>query len=172
MIEMFSPRFRAMLPILCLLAGCTGTPAGQPDSTDAPADRGGLALRRDDAARSASEAQVIAAVDDEKSIFFTTGQAVVDDVGKQKLQRQAARLKDNPRQVVMLVGYTDDRGSSSYNLAIVEQRVDAVFRLLRGYGVPARQLQRYGVGGEKNSNACLSALCQAKMRRVALVDRE
>ena len=159
--------FCRVLPLLCLLTACAGQP---PADSPAPEKRGKRpAPVQVDDGKPLSEAQVIAAVDDEKSIFFGSGQTMVDDPGKQKLQLHAARLKENPRQQVRLVGYTDDRGSSSYNLLIAEQRVDAVFRLLRGYGVPARQLLRYALGGEKNSNSCNSPACEAKMRRVELI---
>ena len=162
--------FCRVLPVLCLLTACAGQPSIAPSAPEKKGKRP-AAVQVDDG-KPLSEAQVIAAVDDEKSIFFASGQTMVDDPGKQKLQLHAARLKENPKLQVRLVGYTDDRGSSSYNLLIAEQRVDAVFRLLRSYGVPARQLQRYALGGEKNSNTCTSPACLAKMRRVELIDKE
>ena len=164
-------RFWHLLPVLCLLTACATQPPPAESPTPAKKGKRPPAVVVDDG-KPISEAQVIAAVDDEKSIFFASGQTMVDDQGKQKLQLHAARLKENPRQQVRLVGYTDDRGSSSYNLLVAEQRVDAVFRLLRTFGVPARQLLRYALGGEKNSNSCASPACQDKMRRVELIYME
>jgi outer membrane protein OmpA-like peptidoglycan-associated protein len=54
-----------------------------------------------------------------------------------KLRQHAEYLKQNPKTVVTLVGYVDDAGSRSYNLAITEQRILAVKQLLRTYGTPA-----------------------------------
>lgn len=162
--------FCRALPLVFLLTACASQPPAAPSAPEKKVKR--PATGPVDDGKPLSEAQVIAAVDDEKSIFFASGQTMVDEPGKQKLQLHAARLKENPKLQVRLVGYTDDRGSSSYNLLIAEQRVDAVFRLLRSYGVPARQLQRYALGGEKNSNNCTSPACLAKMRRVELIDKE
>jgi outer membrane protein OmpA-like peptidoglycan-associated protein len=53
-----------------------------------------------------------------------------------KLRQHAEYLKQNPKTVVTLVGYVDDAGSRSYNLAITEQRILAVKQLLRTYGTP------------------------------------
>jgi len=112
---------------------------------------------------------VIAAVDNENSVFFASGVTTVDAQGEQILQRHAQRLKADPKLVVVLTGHTDDQGSRSYNLAIAEQRVNAVFQVLRRYGVPAIQLRRYGVGEEMASRSCSSAECRKSMRRVELV---
>ena len=70
---------------------------------------------------------------------------------------------------VMLVGYTDDQGSRSYQLAVAEQRLEVVSRLLRGMGVQGRQLRRYPVGREMGIQGCSDAECRGRMRRVELI---
>ena len=114
------------------------------------------------------EGEAIAEVDLDKSIFFATGEAEVDAKGKAVLRQHADRLKANPKQRVLLVGYTDDRGSSAFNIAVADMRVNAVHKVLREYGVPQKQLRRYSAGGEKNSSACRSDECRRLMRRVEL----
>jgi peptidoglycan-associated lipoprotein len=123
-------------------------------------------------AASNGEAQVLAAVNEGNSVFFQSGRSEIDAAGERLLQQHAERLKANPRLRVTLVGHTNDLGSPAYNLAIAEQRVDAVHRRLREAGVPARQLRRYVVGAEKTSKACHSVECRRKMRRVELVYRK
>lgn len=115
-----------------------------------------------------NEKSVMSAVDRENSIFFLPASAVVDAAGQRKLVEHAARLKADPSRSVTLVGHTDDLGSPSYNLAIAEQRINAVFAILRAQGVPVTQLRRYGMGSEAMSRACRSAECRALMRRVEL----
>lgn len=114
------------------------------------------------------EAAILAAVNDENSIFFATGETEVNAEGRAKLQRHAQRLKADEKLVAMLIGQTDDQGSGAYNLAISEQRAEAVYKALRGLGVPATQLRRYGLGAEKVSKACQSPECRRKMRRVEI----
>lgn len=116
------------------------------------------------------EGQAMAVADN--SIFFARSRAEVDEDGRRTLQRHAQRLKDNPKLQLTLVGHTDDLGSRAYNLAIVEQRIDAVYRLLRGLGVPVRQLRRYAVGAEHAGKACRPPECRRNMRRVDLQYRK
>lgn len=116
-----------------------------------------------------TERQVMAAVNDEDSIFFPLGSIEVDVLGKMKLQAHAQQLKEDPSKVVTLIGHTDDLGSPSYNLAIAQGRINAVHEILRARGVPQTQIRRYGVGSEKNSAVCQSEACRQKMRRVQMV---
>ena len=116
-----------------------------------------------------SEAQVIAAVDMENSLFFDSGVTEIDAAGMAKLRVHAERLKDDPKLRVKLIGYTDEQGSRSYNLAIAEKRVLAAYEVLRSYGVRAGQLQRHNMGGEKGRKSCRSVECRKLMRRVELV---
>lgn len=116
-----------------------------------------------------SEKQLIAAVDEANSIFFPADGVTVDAEGRRRLIEHAARLKASPDKSVMLVGHTDDLGSPSYNLAIAEQRVNAVYAVLRSQGVPPIQIRRYGVGAEQGGPACKSAACRRAMRRVQLI---
>lgn len=116
-----------------------------------------------------SEKTLMAAVNLENSVFFPSSVTVVDDAGRRLLLGHAERLKSNPDLQVTLVGHTDDLGSPSYNLAIAEQRVNAVYAILRRAGVPLTQIRRYGVGSEQVDRACKSAECRRKMRRVELI---
>ena len=83
--------------------------------------------------------------------------------------QHATRIKAEPGLVVRLVGHTDDLGSRAYNLAIAEQRVNAVYGFLRRAGVPIRQLRRSGAAGDIAGKSCESTECRAKKRRVELV---
>lgn len=115
-----------------------------------------------------AEAKVIAAVDGENSIFFASAQTDVDQPGKHKLRVHAARLKEDRKLRVRLVGYTDNQGSRSYNIALAERRVRAVYDLLRKFGVSSLQLRHRSVGGEMANKSCRSAECRNLMRRVEL----
>ena len=112
------------------------------------------------------EIQIIA---EENNIFFPLRSTTVDDLGKEKLRQHAARLKLNPKELVTLVGYTDDLGSRNYNLAITEERLSTVNALLKSYGVSTRQIRRNRNGPLKVRGTCTSSACRQQMRRVELV---
>ena len=105
----------------------------------------------------------------EDSIYFSFGKKDIDNRGKAVLQRHAIRLKDNPLQVVTVVAFTDNLGSRSFNLAIAEDRIDAVVSTLRALGVPKKRIRRKSAGLSKLSSACSTPDCRKKTRRVELI---
>ena len=154
-----------------LLAGCASTPPTGTGTPPLPSAE--PAAKKMPERRTSPEPRTLpkpdAAVDEENNVFFKADLTVIDPEEKPKLQRHVQRLKADPKLVLMLIGYTDDQGSRSYKLAIAEQRLDAVFKLLRSLGVPARQLRRYPVGREMTNPGCSNAECIERMRRVELV---
>jgi outer membrane protein OmpA-like peptidoglycan-associated protein len=106
---------------------------------------------------------------EENNIFFALRSAVVSDAGKEKLHQHAERLKQDRKKMVLLVGHADVQGSRSYNIAITEERLSAVEKLLRSYGVPVRQIRRNRSDSVKNSPSCTRNECRQQMRRVELV---
>lgn len=158
---------------MALLAGCAGKPPLAPtapaveERPPPPAAAAPAAAAPATApAPRPSDAQVMAAVDDENNVFFVLGSSMIDAVGRRKVQRHADRLKADPKLEVKLVGYTDDLGSPSYNLAIAEQRVNAIHKQLRDYGVRLNQIRRHVAGREQLAPACRTTECRQKMRRV------
>lgn len=109
------------------------------------------------------------------SIFYESFSATPSNSEMAKLDsiltKQAARLKGNSKQAIKLVGYTDDEGSSSYNLALAQQRIDFIAEKLRKMGVKWQQIQRYPVGAEK-SHCGEDNNCKKLMRRVDLIPLE
>ena len=106
---------------------------------------------------------------DENNVFFDSGATTVDERDQVKLRAYAERLKNDAKAYLTLIGHTDDLGSRNYNLALAEQRILAVSKLLQGYGVSGKQLRRYRGDSEKVPDSCKSAECRKKMRRVELV---
>lgn len=150
--------------VLLTLAACAGKQVPLSNESAPPPES-----RKPVAEAPTSEKDLIAAVDLENSVFFPSSGTTVDAAGRQRLIAHAARLKENPELMVTLVGHTDDLGSSSYNLAIAEQRVNAVYAILRSQGVPLTQIQRYSIGSEQTGRGCKSADCRRSMRRVQLM---
>ena len=113
--------------------------------------------------------QAVNPVIQENNIYFSSHATIVNDLGMEKLRRHAERLKSNPKEAVSLVGYSDDQGSRSYNLAITSERLSAVAKALKSYRVTARQILRSRIGNRKNLPGCKTDSCRQQMRRVELV---
>lgn len=107
------------------------------------------------------------------SIFYDSYSSKPNELAKLDgiLAKEAARLKGNAKQAIKIVGYTDDEGSSSYNLALAQQRIDYIAEKLRKMGVNWQQIQRYPVGAEK-SHCGEDENCKKLMRRVDLIPLE
>jgi outer membrane protein OmpA-like peptidoglycan-associated protein len=107
--------------------------------------------------------------DEDNNVFFDRGSTSVNTAEKEKLREHANRLKQNPKKYVTLTGYADDLGSRNYKLAIAEERLVAVNKVLQSYGVSPRQIRRNRSASVKNSPACKKADCLRLKRRVELV---
>lgn len=163
--------FSCLLICATLLAGCAtppvvATPPGEEVKPPPPVQAAEAVPAM--LAPPSEEVRVIAAVNAEENVFFKRGEAEIDALGQRKLLLHAERLKADPRLHVTLVGSTDEQGSRSFNLAIAEKRVNAVYLRLRALGVRREQIRRVSMGGEKGSKSCRSETCHKLMRRVEL----
>ena len=113
--------------------------------------------------------EAVVLVPEENNIFFALRSASISETQKEKLQRHAARLKLNRKEIVLLVGHSDGQGSRNYNVAITEERLVAVEQLLRRYGVSIRQIRRNRSASVRGTNQCATDVCRQQMRRVELV---
>lgn len=103
-------------------------------------------------------------------IYFDTAKAELKPESKAQLDEMAKLLQAQPALKVYIVGHTDNQGSLDGNLALSQQRAQAVVAALSGsYKVDAKRLQARGVaslapvagnGGEPG---------RARNRRVELV---
>jgi len=163
------PRHAIYLSLL-LLAGCANQEVF--DAPPTPAAESAPLKSVQTSEKKQSEAEILAVINVENSVFFPSSGTTVDQASRQSLLKHAARLKANPNLQVTLVGHTDHLGSPSYNLAIAEQRINAVFSILRSQWIPVTQIRRQVVGSEAVPANCKSAECRRKMRRVELVFSE
>ncbi len=103
------------------------------------------------------------------NIFFAPGLDQVSPAGQRQLQLMAEKLKGKPREDITLIGHTDDAGSSEFNIALAQKRVEAVAAELQSLGVSPRQIRRISYGNEASGpHTCASARCRQNERRVEL----
>ena len=154
---------------ILLLAACGQAPVRTTGQADAVSPVAQEEKALPPVADKPSEAQIMAQVNLDNSVFFPAGGTELDAASLKRLAALAERLKAMEEGIVTLHGYTDHLGSPSYNLAIAEQRVNAVATALRRNGIAATQIRRNAVGSERVPAACRSVQCRRLMRRVELV---
>ncbi len=105
-----------------------------------------------------------------RTVYFPFDGATIDNEGAEILRQNAQKLKEDPQLVVVLVGHTDNLGSTAYNLAVADKRTEVVSDRLRSLGVPRNQIRRLPIGSEQSNKVkCDSETCRRTMRRVELV---
>lgn len=103
-----------------------------------------------------------------RRVFFTEGSATLTSIARETLDVQANWLKRFPSWDAKIQGFADDPGTDQSNMALGQQRADAVLNYLASKGVAARRLRAktYGRTQDRMVNACTDAGCKAQNRRV------
>ena len=101
------------------------------------------------------------------SVYFAYGSAQLTDSARALIEHHAERLLAKPRLTVTLAGYTDDFSSSSYSIALGEQRAQVVRNLLLSLKVSPVQVRVTSYGHEKfPTDPCQTEMCRTSYRRV------
>lgn len=108
-------------------------------------------------------------VDRENNIYFDFGSTEIDPASRDTLRKLAARLKAEGDADLVLIGHTDDQGSTEFNIALGQKRANAVAQALIALGVSPRRIRMTSLGNEMAEAAhCVSEPCKATTRRVEL----
>lgn len=145
-------------------------------------------LERERAAREAAEARAAAAikslaqvatVNEEQrgtvitlsgSVLFPSGNDQLSPIAQQSLDRVAGVLSEQPAERPITVeGYTDSRGSDSFNQQLSQKRAEAVRGYLVSRGVPQERIQAAGRGEASPIATNDTADGRASNRRVEII---
>lgn len=103
-------------------------------------------------------------------IYFDTGKAEVKPASKTQVAEIAKLLKAQPALKVVLVGHTDNQGALDANLALSQQRAQAVAEALaKGHQIDAKRRAARGVASLAPVASNAAEEGRAKNRRVELV---
>ena len=103
-------------------------------------------------------------------LFFDTGKAEIKPVSKAQLDEMAKVLQAQAALKVYIVGHTDSQGALDANLALSQQRAQAVVAALTGsYKIDAKRLQARGVASLVPVSSNADDEGRARNRRVELV---
>ena len=81
------------------------------------------------------------------------------------LEANATWLKANPRNLVLIEGHTDERGTAEYNLALGERRAKSTMNFLVAQGVAASRITVISYGKERPLCTERTDSCWAMNRR-------
>lgn len=105
-------------------------------------------------------------------IYFDTGKAQLKPESKPQLAEMAKLLEAQPGLKIHIVGHTDNQGSIPGNLALSQQRAEAVLSaLVQEHHVDARRLSAKGLASFAPVASNSAEAGRAKNRRVELVEQ-
>ena len=102
-------------------------------------------------------------------MLFDTDSASLKPGAQPVLDRLAEFMHANDGYRLLIEGHTDSRGSEDYNIALSDERADAVRAALRARSVPARRLETEGLGEAYPVATNQSAAGRQENRRVEII---
>ena len=102
-------------------------------------------------------------------VLFATNQADLTPNGMSTLRKLAEVMKQNPERTVLVEGFTDSTGSSSYNQDLSQRRANAVATALGSMGVERQRIATRAYGEAFPVAGNDSAANRQMNRRVEIV---
>ena len=137
-----------------------------------PAPSSGAAAAAPSAAAAAAPAQTprpspkeFMAVAALKEVYFDFDKYDIRAEDAKTLDANAAWLKSNADNLVLIEGHCDERGTNEYNLALGERRAKATMNYLVSQGIQANRITIISYGEERPVCNEKTEACWAKNRR-------
>ena len=105
------------------------------------------------------------AIPELKPIYFDFDKYDIRPADAKVLDANAAWLKTNDAQLVLIEGHCDERGTNEYNLALGERRAKSSMNYLVSQGVQASRITIISYGEERPVCAEHNEECWSKNRR-------
>ena len=100
-----------------------------------------------------------------KDIFFAFDKYDIRPEDAKTLDANAAWLKTNADNLLLIEGHCDERGTNEYNLALGERRAKAAMNYLVSQGVQANRITIISYGEERPACNEKTESCWSKNRR-------
>ncbi len=186
---MSNPRlFLSAFAAAIVIGACAGneTPPLPPEPTG-PTPEELEALRQDSIRRAQAEAEAEARREEERRareaarraerarqaltemVFFDYDEAVIRSDTESKLRAKLEILRSNVDIRLRMEGHADERGTSEYNIALGDERADAVIRFFSGFGLGANRFSSVSYGEERPLAQGSDETAWARNRRVEFV---
>jgi len=140
------------------------TPAPAP-SPSAPASGGAAAAPAAPAQTPRPSPREFMAVAALKEVYFDFDKYDIRPEDAKTLDANAAWLKSNADNLVLIEGHCEERGTNEYNLALGERRAKATMNYLVSQGIQANRITIISYGEERPVCNEKTEACWAKNRR-------
>jgi len=140
------------------------TPAPAP-SPSAPSSGGAAAAPAAPAQTPRPSPREFMAVAALKEVYFDFDKYDIRPEDAKTLDANAAWLKSNADNLVLIEGHCDERGTNEYNLALGERRAKATMNYLVSQGIQANRITIISYGEERPVCNEKTEACWAKNRR-------
>jgi outer membrane protein OmpA-like peptidoglycan-associated protein len=142
--------------------------ASQQDTSAAQRERDALSERLSQLA-SVREDERGTVVSLSGSLLFPSNKATLTSAAQARLREVSEALMSAPDRQINIEGFTDSRGSDERNMALSQQRADAVRRYLVSRGLPSDRIQAEGKGESQPIASNDDPDGRANNRRVEIV---
>ena len=102
------------------------------------------------------------------NLIFPQGKSTIDPKSYPELDEVGQMMKENTKLEIQLEGHTDNQGSSKANLALSEDRVEAVKKYLVAMGITKDRIKTKAFGGSQPLSNEMTQEARAMNRRVEL----
>ncbi|MCQ4312690.1 OmpA family protein [Pseudomonas stutzeri] len=102
-------------------------------------------------------------------VLFKAASAELGASANRTLLKLVHFLQLNPKRMIRIEGYTDNRGDAAENLALSQARAQAVGNFLQGLGIDAQRIEVVGYGEQFRIAENASARGRAQNRRVEIL---
>jgi peptidoglycan-associated lipoprotein len=160
-----------ILSVAVLLAGCPTKPVDEQEPGVGVEDRTGTETAgvRGPGGYGAADLNDPRSPLYQRVIYFDYDRSEILPQFVEVLRAHASYLSGNPGARLVLEGHTDERGTREYNLALGDQRADAVRRFLLAEGAGGGQIDTLSYGEERPADQGHYDAAWALNRRVELV---
>jgi peptidoglycan-associated lipoprotein len=110
--------------------------------------------------------------DNVKPIYFDFDKSVIRPGDAKILDANAAWLKQNSNQLLLIEGHTDERGTNEYNLALGDRRAKAAMNYLVAQGISADRMTIVSYGEERPLCSDHNEACWSRNRRDQFLVKE
>lgn len=133
------------------------------------AEQARLQAAREEAAREAERQAAAARNTLQQTVYFDYDESTIRADGEAALRAKVEILRANGGVMLRMEGHADERGTSEYNIALGNERAEAVIQYLAGFGISAERFTSVSYGEEQPAMQGSNEDSWALNRRVEFV---
>lgn len=176
-----------LAPAMALAVACAGNEPAPPPAPTGPTAEELEQRRLDSIARAEAAAEAAERAERERMereaarfaearrqtllavVYFDYDESAIRSEELDKLRDKAEILRSNPDVELRMEGHADERGTSEYNIALGNERAEAVIQALSGFGLAADRFSSVSYGEERPAAQGSTESAWARNRRVEFV---